>query len=324
MMAKELVFNGVFKDIIPKYIEYKRACGYAYAYDYAKRLREMNNFFEQNYKLSKVILTKEMVLNFIKKRDNEANTTIAHRCTIIRGFATFLINQGYTDIYLLPNQYIPKSSTDFIPFIFSKEQIDLLCSIIDNHKFGSKYLNNHKIFSCLIRLLYGCGLRISEALSLKVSEIDFTNSIIHILSSKNNCSRIVCMSASLSNYIKKYICTYKLYLSDFLFPSPTGSEYSQSAVYRQFKNFFKIANIYTTKNTTPRVHDFRHTYSVHALQKMVDKGIDIYCTLPFLSSFLGHVNIQSTEGYLRLVESNFKEVLDNNSSNIFPEVSEDE
>ena len=56
MMAKELVFNGVFKDIIPKYIEYKRACGYAYAYDYAKRLREMNNFFEQNYKLSNIFM----------------------------------------------------------------------------------------------------------------------------------------------------------------------------------------------------------------------------------------------------------------------------
>lgn len=321
-MSKELVFEGVFKDLIPRYIEYKKALGYAYNYDYSKRLRQMSNFFEQNYHNSKIMLSKEMVLDFIKKRDNEASSTICSRCAVIRGFATFLAQQGYDDIYILPNQYIPQKSTNFIPYIFSKEQINLLCNIIDNYKFGSKYLNEHKIYSTLIRLLYGCGLRISEALSLKVSEIDFTNSIIHILKSKNNCSRIVCMSDSLATYIKNYICNSKLRITDLLFPSPNGEVYSQCSINRLFKIFFKLANIYTFNGKTPRVHDFRHTYSVHALQKMVDNGIDIYCTLPFLSSFLGHVNIQSTEHYLRLVESNFKEVLDNNSNNIFPEVKE--
>lgn len=321
-MAKELLFSGIFKDVIPKYIEYKKALGYAYAYDYSKRLRQMSNFFEQNYHNSKVILTKEMVLDFIKKRDNEASSTICSRCALIRGFASFLVKQGYHNIYILPNQYIPKKSTNFVPYIFSKEQINLLCNIIDNYKFGSKYLNKRKIYSALIRLLYSCGLRISEALSLKVSEIDFTNSIIHILKSKNNCSRIVCMSNSLSTYIKNYISNNKLNATDLLFPNPEGQIYSQSSVYKKFKDFFEIANIYTSNNKLPRVHDFRHTYAVHALQKMIDNGMDVYCALPFLSSFLGHVNIQSTEHYLRLVESNFKDVLYNDSNNIFPEVKE--
>lgn len=321
-MSKELVFEGVFKDVILQYIEYKKNLGYAYDYDYAKRLREMNNFFEQNYNNSKIILTQAMVLDFTKRRDNEANTTTYARCCLIKRFATFLISQGYKDIYVLPKQYMPKHSTNFIPYIFSKEQITLLFKIVDNYKFGSKYLNKHKIFSTLIRLLYGCGLRISEALSLKIGEIDFTNSIIHILKSKNNCSRIVCMSNSLCTYIKNYIYDSKSNTTNLLFPSPTGKMYSHSSIYKMFKKFFQIANIYTTENKTPRVHDFRHTYAVHALQNMIDNGMDIYCTLPFLSSFLGHVNIQSTEHYLRLVESNFKEVLDNNSNNIFPEVKD--
>ena len=321
-MPKELIFEGAFKDVIPQYIEYKKALGYAYDYDYSKRLREMSSFFKQNYPNSKIILNKGMVLDFIKKRDNEASSTICSRCAVIRGFATFLVKQGYNDIYILPNQYIPKKSTNFIPYIFSKEQITLLYNIIDNYKFGSNHLNEHKIYSTLIRLLYGCGLRISEALSLKVSEIDFTSSIIHILKSKNNCSRIVCMSDSLSTYIKNYISNNKLNATDLLFPNPERQIYSQSSVYKKFKRFFEIANIYTSNNKLPRVHDFRHTYAVHALQKMIDNGMDIYCTLPFLSSFLGHVNIQSTEHYLRLVESNFKDVLYNDLNNIFPEVKE--
>lgn len=321
-MSKKLIFEGAFKNVIPRYIEYKKSLGYTYNYDYTKRLRQMSNFFVQNYHNSKVILTQEMVLDFIKKRDNEASSTICSRCAVIRGFASFLVKQGYNDIYILPNQYIPKKSTNFIPYIFSKEQINLLCNIIDNYKFGSKYLNEHKIYSALIRLLYGCGLRISEALSLKVSEIDFTNSIIHILKSKNNCSRIVYMSDSLSSYIKKYICENKLSTTDLLFPNSERQIYSRNSVYMKFKNFFEMANIYTSNNKTPRVHDFRHTYAVHALQKMIDNGMDIYCTLPYLSSFLGHVNIQSTEHYLRLVESNFKDVLYNDVNEIFPEVEE--
>ena len=51
-MSKSLIFKGPFKDIIPKYIEYKQALGFSYDYDYAKRLREMDNFFLQHYHLN--------------------------------------------------------------------------------------------------------------------------------------------------------------------------------------------------------------------------------------------------------------------------------
>ena len=98
-MNKKLTFISIFKDLIPKYIEYKQSLGFTYDYDYAKRLRGMDRFFHENYTLSQIILTKEMVLDFVKKRDNEANSTICSRCAVIRGFATFLINLGYKDIY---------------------------------------------------------------------------------------------------------------------------------------------------------------------------------------------------------------------------------
>ena len=322
-MNKKLTFISIFKDLIPKYIEYKQSLGFTYDYDYAKRLRGMDRFFHENYTLSQIILTKKMVIDFVKKRDNEANSTICSRCAVIRGFATFLINLGYKDIYFLPPEYIPKRTTNFIPHIFSTAQINMLFDIIDNYHFGSTYLNEHKIYSTLIRLLYSCGLRISEALSLKISELDFTNSIIHILKSKNNCSRIVCMSQSLSSVIQSYILDSKLSNDDLLFPSSNCGIYSQSSVSRMFRIFFKNANIYTSFGKLPRIHDFRHTFAVHSLRKMINNGMDIYCTLPFLSSFLGHKNIYSTEKYLKLVEDDFPN-LTQNFNMIFPEVDNDD
>lgn len=317
---KELVFTGPFKDLIPKYIKYKQNMGYAYNYDYSKRLKQMDNFFKK-YTKKDNILTKKMVLDFVKKRDNETNSTICIRCALIRGFAKFLKELGCENVYILPSQYIPKQQTNFIPHIFSHDEMDKLFNIIDNFHFGSNYLNEHNIYSVLIRLLYSCGLRISEALSLKVSDINFTNSIIQVLHSKNNCSRIVVISDSISKILKEYINKENLTNESLIFSSPCGNKYSQSAVLRMFKQFFKKANIYTNDSKLPRIHDFRHTFSVHSLQKMIDSGTDIYCALPFLSSYLGHTNIYSTEKYVRLVEECFEE-LRNANSNIFPEVNQ--
>ena len=66
-MNEKLTFISTFKDLIPKYIEYKQSLGFTYDYDYAKRLRGMDRFFHENYALSQIILTKKMVLDFVKK-----------------------------------------------------------------------------------------------------------------------------------------------------------------------------------------------------------------------------------------------------------------
>ncbi|MGM9848320.1 MAG: tyrosine-type recombinase/integrase [Clostridia bacterium] len=319
-MKNEKEFIGPFKDVLPRYVEYKRSQGFSYSNSTYRALRTMDNFFNKYYKLSEVILTKEMVLNFIKTRENEASSTISLRCTFIRGFATYLKEIGYSEVYILPTYYIPKCTTAFIPFIFSTEQILMLFNIIDNYPFKSKYLKKHKIYSALFRLLYGCGLRVGEALSLKVKDIDFSNSIIHILKSKNNTSRMVCMSSSLSDFLKAYVKESNLSIEDWLFPSPRGEHYSQDSIRDSFKLFCEKAHIYTSNNKYPRVHDLRHTFSVHALRKMVSNGMDIYCALPYLSAFLGHTSIYSTEKYLRLCREDFDSITNNNYE-IFKEVN---
>ena len=111
---------------------------------------------------------------------------------------------------------------NFLRHNFQNFKTKLIFYIIDNYNFGSKYLRANKVYATLARLLYGCGLRISEALSLKISDLDFTNNIIHVSATKNNTSRIVCMSDSLTNYIIKYIKHSKLTNDDWFFPSPEG------------------------------------------------------------------------------------------------------
>ena len=71
----------------------------------------------------------------------------------------------------------------------------------------------------------------------------------------------------------------------------------------------------------------RHTYAVHALEKMIDVGQNVYCTLPILSTYLGHRGIESTEKYLRLTEEAYSNVVDTVAplyTDVFPEVVDHE
>ena len=73
----------------------------------------------------------------------------------------------------------------------------------------------------------------------------------------------------------------------------------------------------------PRIHDLRHTYAVHALEFSISKGMDPYCSLPALSTYMGHKGIESTEYYLRLTKQYFIDVLNytqEQADTIFPEV----
>lgn len=73
----------------------------------------------------------------------------------------------------------------------------------------------------------------------------------------------------------------------------------------------------------PRIHDLRHTFSVHALEQMINNGHDPYCSLPILSTYLGHKSVESTEKYLRLTKEYFINILrfsSEDADKIFPEV----
>ena len=174
-------------------------------------------------------------------------------------------------------------------------------------------------------MLYGCGLRINEALSLKQSEVDLVNGILTISKAKNGTSRLVPMSSSLTDYCKHYAknMNITMHSDDYFYPSRDGGKYHRTPVYLKFKQFMKLAGIFSEGSVGPRVHDIRHTYAVHAFEKMINEGQDVYCTLPVLSTYLGHRGIESTEKYLRLTEQAYGSIISAMAplyTNVFPEV----
>jgi integrase/recombinase XerD len=323
---KHFVFDGPFKEYCPQYVEYKRNLGFTFGESSFYQLRYMDDFFKK-YVMPTPVLDKEMVEAYVSRRDNESAKTQHMRMSLIRQFALFMNNNGFC-FYVHPKELIPISKT-FIPYIFTHREIDSILKVVDNLEYTPSSKHYHMIYPMLFRMLYGCGLRINEALSLKKADVDIENGILTVTKAKNNTSRLVPMSRSLNNYCKQYTLKmgFDMYDDGYFYPSRDNGKYNNTPVYIKFKHFMKAAGIFTDNEVGPRVHDVRHTYAVHALDKMVKDGQDLYCTLPILCTYLGHRDIESTEKYLRLTEEAFGQIIDSVTplyNGVFPEMEIDE
>jgi len=323
---KQFVFTGPFKNYVPQYVSYKKNLGFNFGESSLYLLRHMDAYFKR-YKISYPVLTKIMVEDFVSHRDSESDKTQHMRMSLIRQFALFMNRIGF-NFYVYPNTHIPITKS-FTPYIFTHDEIKRITNVVDNLSYIPQSKYYHLIYPMLFRMLYGCGLRINEALSLKKSEVDLMNGILTITKAKNGMSRLVPMSCSLTDFCKRYVENMGFDMSSggYYYSSRDGWKYNRKPVYVKFKQFMKLAGIFPEGSVGPRVHDIRHTYAVHALEKMVNEEQDVYCTLPILSTYLGHRGIESTEKYLRLTKESYNHIINSIAplyADVFPEVLQHE
>ena len=254
---KQFVFTGPFKNYCLQYISYKRNMGFNYGESVLYLLRQMDNYFKK-YNLSSPTLTKSMVEDFVSRRDRESDKTQHMRMSIIRQFALFMNRIGF-DFYVYPDELIPISKT-FTPYIFSHDEIKRILNVVDNLEYIPQSKYYHLIYPMLFRMLYGCGLRINEALLLKKSDVDLANGILTITKAKNGTSRLIPMSWSLTDYCKSYAenMGFNMLSDGYFYPSRDTGKYNNTPVYIQFKKFMKLAGIIPEGSVGPRVHDIRY------------------------------------------------------------------
>ena len=170
---------------------------------------------------------------------------------------------------------------------------------------------------CLLRLLYGTGIRISEALSLKNKDVNINGKCLTLRDTKNGRDRLVPISTSLTAVCKDYlenrnklpIISLKYQNSPF-FISLNGEACRHNAVYNWFRKVLLMADIpFTGDRKGPRLHDIRHSFACHSFVKLADEGVDLYCSWPYLSVYLGHQSLESTEKYIRLTSQMYPELL---------------
>ncbi|MDR0936277.1 MAG: tyrosine-type recombinase/integrase [Oscillospiraceae bacterium] len=215
----------------------------------------------------------------------------------------FLREYGRSDFVPQP---APRAPGRFVPYIFTHYEIERFFSAADSIEYKRQAPLAYKIYPLLFRMLYCCGMRMSEATSLRAEHVDLKNGVLTILNAKHNKDRLIPMSDSLTQLCRAYSEEVLPIGSEFFFPSPYGGQLASTTVYNRFRDLLWKAGIqHLGRGKGPRVHDFRHSFAVHRLAKWSLDGIDLYTTIKLLSVYLGHKDLSSTQVYLRLTAEVF-------------------
>lgn len=307
-MNEKRYFTGPFAPLCEAFVVQKRASGLDYTQQ-AMLLRMFDNFCK-GYEVQNYTITKEIATAWCKKRPNEKDITRHGRVGEMQRFAQYLCRQGYSS-YLLPA--LPKRGETHTPYIFSTEELHHIFQRLDALAPTNASLNRHLTMPLLFRMLYGCGLRISEALSLLKGDVDLDNGVLHIRHGKNGCERLVPMSGTLTEECRKYMRSVHQTTSDSIpfFYTKTWTPYSKSTIEKFFRSILWDVGIpYRGTQLGPRVHDLRHTFCCHNIQRWAEDGLPIYSNLLVLSRYLGHTSISATQWYLRLTAQAFPHIRD--------------
>jgi len=300
-------FHSPLGSFAEKFLQEKRACGYRYDEE-ARLLRNLDRFL-CNEGLAKAELPKELVDKFTSRRRNESAPTQQQRIRIVCQFAKYLLRQG--QFASVPDPKLVRiADHNFIPRILSVEEIRRLFQAADSlrpHPLGPL---RHLIMPELFRLLYGCGLRVGEACRLTVGDVDLHEGILTILQGKFRKDRLVPMTDSMTNRLRRYsrhIDTSNQ--NGVFFPAPDRGIYSHGAIYRTFRKLLWLSGIpHGGRGKGPRIHDLRHSHAVTRLVKWYRDGADLSAKLPVLATYLGHRSMAGTQHYLRLTADLFPDI----------------
>ena len=291
-------FSGPFAPICELFVSQRRATGRIYKQQ-SRLLRQFDDFCKK-LDVKDYSITEEIALAWCQRRLNEKEISRHSRVGEMQRFSVFLTKQGYPS-YLLPA--LPWRGNSHQPYIFTQEELSRLFNCLDRLMPTNASPIRHRSFPLLFRILYGCGLRISEALNLCKCDVDPDDGILHIRCGKNGVERLAPMSESLTAQVKSFMaeCHQGTPETTPLIYKKFFKKYEISTIGKEFKGFLWDAGIpYRGKDVGPRVHDLRHTFVCHNIKRWSEAGIPVQSKLPILSKYLGHTSISATQWYLRI------------------------
>jgi integrase/recombinase XerD len=222
----------------------------------------------------------------------------------LRGFYRYLLSRGYVTHSPLPTQ-VPKEPERLIPYIYSRAELQRVLQAAEKERQGCK-LEVHTVRTLLL-LLYGAGLRISEALRLTLADVDLDQRLLTIRETKFYKTRLVPLGLDLTQALAVYLATRSTRAHPsppeaFLLVTRHSLPVTVQLAEDTFKRVCRRAGVRRKDQSrfVPRLHDLRHAFAVHRLTACYRDGGDVQRLLPQLSTYLGHVDIDSTQRYLTL------------------------
>jgi len=279
------------------YLKIERGLSQNSISNYAMDLQKLVNFLEDGSIDEKpVTISREMVQQFIYAIAKTVSPrTQARVISGLKGFFTYLVFEDYREDNPMDLIEIPKIGRK-LPDTLSEKEINDLIEAIDLSKPEGE--RNRAI----LETLYGCGLRVSELINLKLSDLYFDEDFIKV-TGKGNKQRFVPISEINQKYINIYKKEVRVHLpiqkehEDYVFLNRRGKQLTRAMIFTIVKRLAEQIGL--KKNISP--HTFRHSFATHLLENGAD--------LRAIQQMLGHESITTTEVYMHVNRKHLNKVL---------------
>jgi len=297
----DTVYRSNFAPYISDMISYKKALGYS-ELTYRQNLLNFDRFCYDKYPEEKNI-TQELVNEWLVARPNEHINGVKRRASAVRALAKYMNAVGVS-AYIMPIGVLGRDKP-FTPYIYSNSELESFFQAADQYPESIRSPLKEHTVPVLFRLIYSCGLRPQEARKLKRSDVDFDSKTIYISDSKRHKDRLIPVDPGILNICKEYdVVANVMFPSRIYFFQFSGNNKpcSNEWVNVVFRKCWQLSGIQFFHNgQTPRVFDFRHNYASRRIMQWLDGGKDLNVLAPYLSAYMGHVNLSDTFYYVHLI-----------------------
>jgi integrase/recombinase XerD len=288
---------NTLREALPGYLAMRRALGFKLA-EADVILSDFVSFLERKRAFH---ITTRLALKWAQRPANVQSEKRAQWLTCVRGFARY---RSATDVKteIPPSGLLPFRPKRARPYLYTDREIYLLLKA--SLELSPTDALRRWTYHGVLGLLAVSGLRLGEALSLRLSDVNLHDAVLTVRGAKFGKSRLVPLHRSTQIALSAYKSRRNQYfkdqpVSDFFFVSRRGNRLDGAEVRRTFYALSRQLGLRGESDSHgPRLHDFRHRFAVQVLVKWYRSGKDVERCLPILSTYLGHVHVADTYWYL--------------------------
>lgn len=292
------IFRGPMAADLQAFLQFKRSLGYGYLRA-EFTLREFDLFLLHYAAKNRSWQLDRAAIAWLSTKPGRKPISVSADAAVLRQFYQYLRRSSKPRTVVEPIwPHLPTESY-FVPYSLSERDIlDLLalCEDLNRPAFRAA------LYRALILVLYCTGIRFGEALRLRMRDVDTRSAILFVDRFKGR-SRWVPFHRSLSRELDRYVTARLAYappdMDARFFVGANRCRLPVETASGTLRDLFRVAGLKPASGRIgPRPYDLRHAFAVHRLSRWYAEGVDLHARLPWLSAYMGHVDIIGTESYL--------------------------
>jgi site-specific recombinase XerD len=302
-------FHSTLAEPIWRFVEYKRALNRKYRPEMAA-LRLFDRYLCEHGVTGWNCIDSNLIEGFLQSRPRTRPRSYNHLLGVLHRFFDWAVMQR-----IAANNPVTASrrrdTGKRIPYLFNLNDANRLLDLVGTLPDRSRAPHRAQTYKMIFSLLYGLGLRVGEAVRLKLGDVDLQRDTLFIRETKFSKSRIVPFGPKLAARLRRYVEERhgdKVEVERPLFSFTKCGCIRPETVSQTFHGLVPKLGLHLPPGVSPpRLHDLRHAFAVGTLLRWYREGIDPNCRLIHLSTFMGHVDPNSTAVYLTITEELLRE-----------------